>query len=167
VILVLSVIGVPLAAGLLVLSMRRRLLVTVVDGESMEPALRSGDRVLVHRTRRIHVGQIVVLEFPDLPSGKAPVTERGRQLLLKRAVAVQGDRLPAEWEYPDRYEIAGTVVPPGSVVVLGDNRATSWDSRHYGFVRRERLVGVMIRHLPRSGVAEVEPEPSSERGRKH
>jgi signal peptidase I len=153
--IVVPVIGSLLAAGLLVLTLRRRFLVTVVDGASMEPALRSGDRVLVHRTTRIRVGQIVVLEFPDLPSGRAPVTERGRQLLLKRAVAVQGDRLPTEWEDPDLDEIAGTVVPPGSVVVLGDNRATSWDSRHYGFVRRERLVGVMIRHLPGPGVAEV------------
>jgi signal peptidase I len=155
--IVVPVIGSLLAAGLLVLTLRRRFLVTVVDGASMEPALRSGDRVLIHRTTRIRVGQIVVLEFPDLPSGRAPVTERGRrQLLLKRAVAVQGDRLPTEWEDPDLDAIAGTVVPPGSVVVLGDNRATSWDSRHYGFVHRERLVGVMIRHLPGLGVAEVE-----------
>jgi signal peptidase I len=153
--LVLTLIGLLVAAGLALLSIRRRFLVTVVDGASMEPALRSGDRVLVHRTQRIRVGQIVVLEFPDLPSGRAPVTERGRQLLLKRAVAVQGDRLPTEWEDPDLDEIAGRVVPPGSVVVLGDNRATSWDSRHYGFVRRERLVGVMIRHLAGPGVAEV------------
>jgi signal peptidase I len=154
--IVVPVIGSLLAAGLLVLTLRRRLLVTVVDGASMEPALRSGDRVLVRRTKRIRVGQIVVLEFPDLPSGRAAVTERGhRQLLLKRAVAVQGDRLPTEWEHPDLDEIAGAVVPPGSVVVLGDNRATSWDSRHYGFVRRERLVGVMIRHLPGPLVAEV------------
>jgi signal peptidase I len=159
--LVLPAVGVLLAAGLLVLSARRRLLVTIVDGQSMEPALRSGDRVLVRRTKRVRVGQVVVLEFPDLPSGRIPATERGRQLLLKRAVAVQGDRLPAEWEYPDVDEIAGTVVPPGSVVVLGDNRATSWDSRHYGFVRRERLVGVMIRRLPRSGGAEVEDAPQA------
>ncbi|GAA3709212.1 S26 family signal peptidase [Nonomuraea antimicrobica] len=155
--LVLPAVVVLLAAGLLVLSVRRGFLVTVVDGTSMEPALRSGDRVLVRRTKRIRVGQIVVVEFPDLPSGSAPATTRGRQLLVKRVVAVQGDRLPTEWEYPDVDGIAGTVVPPGSVVVLGDNRATSWDSRHYGFVRPERLVGVMLRHLPGSGgVTEVE-----------
>jgi signal peptidase I len=86
----------------------------------------------VHRTKRIREGQIVVLEFPDLPSGRAPMTGRSRRLLLKRAVTAQGDRLPTEWEDPDLDEIAGTVVPPGSVVVLGGNRATSWDSRHHG-----------------------------------
>ncbi len=43
------------------------------------------------------------------------------------------------------------VVSPGHVVVLGDNRPTSWDSRHYGFVPRDRLVGVAIRRFPPPG----------------
>jgi signal peptidase I len=33
------------------------------------------------------------------------------------------------------------------VLVLGDNRATNWDSRHHGFVCRDRFIGVAIRRL--------------------
>ncbi|MEV4001633.1 S26 family signal peptidase [Actinomadura sp. NPDC049753] len=38
-------------------------------------------------------------------------------------------------------------VPPHTLVVLGDNRPVSWDSRHYGYVPRHRIVGVMLCRL--------------------
>lgn len=150
-----------LGIGLLLLWVRCGFLATTVDGSSMEPALRSGDRVLVRRTKRVRPGQVVVFQFPDLPNAKAPVAKRDRQLLVKRAVAVPGDRLPVEWEDPDIHVLAGTTVPRGSLVVLGDNRATSWDSRHYGFVRRDRFIGVVIRRLPRSENTENQRQQDS------
>ncbi|MEV6827390.1 S26 family signal peptidase [Amycolatopsis sp. NPDC051102] len=133
-------------AGLLaVFAARRLLILTTVDGPSMTPALQPGDRVLVRRTRRPRRGQVALLRFPQLPSG-APT---GDQLLLKRVVAVAGDRIPAGWAEPDIHGLAGALVPAGCTVVLGDNRPTSWDSRHYGFVPREQLVGVVVRHVSR------------------
>jgi signal peptidase I len=81
-----------------------------------------------------------------LPSG-APA---GEQMLLKRVVALAGDRIPPEWADPDVHGLGGAVVPAGCVVVLGDNRPTSWDSRHYGFVPRERMIGVVVRHVSRA-----------------
>ncbi|MFJ1765377.1 S26 family signal peptidase [Amycolatopsis sp. NPDC088138] len=133
-----------LAAGSAVAA-RRGLILTTVDGASMAPELASGDRVLVRRTRRPRRGQVALLRYPRLPSG-APT---GEQLLLKRVVAVAGDHLPADWGDPDVHGLAGAVVPSGCAVVLGDNRPTSWDSRHYGFVPRDRLVGVVLRHVSR------------------
>ena len=64
-------------------------------------------------------------------------------------MAVPGDRLPADWGWPDLRHIACQVVPNGSFVVLGDNRESSFDSRHDGFVHRDRFVGVVIRQLNR------------------
>ncbi|WP_410619936.1 S26 family signal peptidase [Amycolatopsis sp. cmx-8-4] len=136
------VFAVLLAAGGAVAA-RLLLILTTVDGASMAPELASGDRVLVRRTRRPRRGRVALLRYPRLPSG-APA---GEQLLLKRVVAVAGDRVPAGWADPDVHGLAGAVVPPGCTVVLGDNRPTSWDSRHYGFVPRERLVGVVVRHV--------------------
>ncbi|MFF3443781.1 S26 family signal peptidase [Streptosporangium sp. NPDC002721] len=153
---VLPAAGVLLAAGLLALWARRGLLATTVDGTSMEPALRSGDRLLVRRTKRARAGQLVVFVCPDPPHAAEPMPERDRPLLIKRVVAVPGDRVPVGWEDPDMQEIAGTVVPRGSLVVLGDNRETSWDSRYYGFVRRERFVGVVVRRLSGPETARVE-----------
>jgi signal peptidase I len=133
-----------LAAGCAAVA-RRVLILTTVDGSSMTPDLRSGDRVLVRRTRRPRRGRVALLRYPRLPSG-APV---GEQLLLKRVVAVAGDRVPPGWADPDVHGLGGAVVPGGCAVVLGDNRPASWDSRHYGFVPRERLVGVVVRHVSR------------------
>ncbi len=134
-----------LAVAVLVLA-RRRYLVTTVDGPSMEPALRCGDRLLVRKTRRLRKGQIAVFAFPDRPrAGSDPP----RQLLIKRVVAVPGDRVSAAWGGPGLRDLSGLAVPPGSFVMLGDNRATSWDSRHYGLVGRDRLTGVVIRRLSR------------------
>ncbi|GAA0320752.1 S26 family signal peptidase [Actinoallomurus spadix] len=149
--LVLAVTAPVLAVVAAVLAIRLGLLVTTVDGTSMEPALRPGDRVLVRRTRRVRPGVLVVFEYPDLPSGKVPPPGRDRQYLIKRVVAVPGDRLPAAWADPDVQGIAGAVVPPGSLVVLGDNRAASWDSRHYGFLPRARVVGVAVRRFGSEG----------------
>ncbi|WP_248965282.1 S26 family signal peptidase [Sphaerisporangium perillae] len=154
--LALPAAGMLLAIGLLTLWVRRGFLAATVRGTSMEPTLRPGDRLLVRRTKRVHAGQVVVFVYPGPPHAGEPVPERDRTLLIKRAVAVPGDRVPVAWELPDVHHVAGTVVPRGSLVVLGDNRATSWDSRHYGYVRHDRFIGVAVRRLPRRETSEVD-----------
>lgn len=69
------------------------------------------------------------------------------RLYIKRAIAVAGDSVPVD-RVPSLREIRETTVPPGALVVLGDNAATCWDSRDYGFVHAEQFVGVVIRRLP-------------------
>ncbi|MEV0659793.1 S26 family signal peptidase [Actinomadura luteofluorescens] len=154
--------GVLLAAGALTGWVRRRYLVATVDGPSMEPALHSGDRLLVRRSRRVRAGQIVVVRIrpptldaplPDDP-GPGPDEEipfvrddPDGLLYVKRAVAVAGDPVPVD-RVPSLRETRQATVPPGALVVLGDNAATSWDSRDYGFVRADQFIGVAVRRLP-------------------
>ena len=86
-----------------------------VDGPSMEPAYRHGDRVLVNRLayarREPAVGDVVVVRDPDDAS----------RHLLKRVAAAKG--------------------VDGSVFVLGDNAAMSRDSRVFGALPRSAIVG--------------------------
>ena len=155
-----------LTGGLLTvgLVLRRAFLVTTVDGSSMEPALRSGDRLLVRRTKHPRVGQVVVFHYPDFLKAKAPPDKRSGLYLIKRAVAVPGDQLSTDWGSPDLHNISGQTVPPGSYVVLGDNREASFDSRIEGYVSRERLVGVMIRHMagPADQARDLDSHPESD-----
>ena len=84
----------------------------------MAPSYGAGDRLLVNRLayvmRRPRVGDAVVLRDPELAD----------RLLLKRIDAVL-DEGPG----PHRY------------FVLGDNFTESRDSRHFGPVTRDRIVG--------------------------
>lgn len=72
--------------GLAVVLLRRRYLVVTVRGTSMEPTLRSGDRVLVRRVMvaAVRVGDVVVLRNPQ---SEQPATAS----VLPQAVT---DRMP-------------------------------------------------------------------------
>jgi signal peptidase I len=152
--------GVLLVSGALTGWVRLRYLITTVDGPSMEPTLHSGDRLLVRRTRRVRAGQIVVVRIQpptlDAPPPDAPAPDEETPvmrvhpdglLLVKRAIAVAGDPVPVD-RVPCLRETRKTTVPPGALVVLGDNAPTSWDSRDYGFVPADRFIGVAVRRLP-------------------
>lgn len=120
-----------------------------VDGESMVPALHHDDRVLVTKSYdRLTRGDVVVVDIG---------TNGGAERILKRLVALPGDRVRIDddvatvngvVENADALvRVSGTgetraemVVPADSVVVLGDNRAISLDSRFIGPVARKRVL---------------------------
>jgi signal peptidase I len=112
-----------LAAALLA---RRRLLLVTVTGSSMAPTYAEGDRLLVRRARRARRGSVVVLRGPG-------------GLRVKRVAAAAGDPVPAGMPVPD------AVVPPGRLLVLGDNPDRSADSRTGGYLAAADLVGVAVR----------------------
>lgn len=91
----------------------------VVEGPSMEPAYRAGERLLVnrraYRRRAPARGDVVVLRDPEEPA----------RYLLKRIATA-----------PDSIEPG-----PSRTYVLGDNAAASRDSRHFGPVARSQIVG--------------------------
>jgi signal peptidase I len=122
-----------------------------IPSDSMAPTLRSGDRVLVDK-RAYHGG---APRRGDLAVFRAP---RTGEILLKRVVAIGGDtvgiedgvlvvdgRRPrepyADPEAIDSVYFGPVRVRPGTVFVLGDNRANSEDSRAFGAVPTGRLIG--------------------------
>jgi signal peptidase I len=108
---------------------RARLVVVTVTGESMQPLIARGARVLVRRTRRFSRGDIVLLR----PYGV------GTQM-LKRVVAVAGDPVPAEFHDA----LAVGVVPDATLLVRG-TAADSLDSRQLGPLPTTSVVGVVAR----------------------
>jgi len=124
---------------------------TRVEGQSMEPNLHTDQRLVVEKlSYRFHGPQrfdVVVLKLP----------QQGEELLIKRVVGLPGETVeirngivhingqPLEEPFLDVQTRPGRdnhlVVPPLHVYVLGDNRDHSNDSRSFGPVPIENIVG--------------------------
>ncbi|MEU0386592.1 S26 family signal peptidase [Streptomyces chartreusis] len=123
----------------------RRLLVVTVHGPSMAPTHHHGDRLLVRRTRTVRRGQVVVVLRPRSPAIWRQ--DRHSPLIVKRVAAVPGEPVPPGLVPPHAEGHEGRV-PPGRVVLLGDNAAASVDSRQLGFFPLDDVLGVVTRSLP-------------------
>lgn len=143
--------------------LRRRLLVVTVEGQSMQPTLQAGQRLLVRRIRSaipLHASQIVVVtntgrSRPPAQSSRSSSQnglDVGPPYLVKRLVALPGGHIPDTFNIPNRTHPtsllrAGDLVPTGHIVLLGDNQSASYDSRHEGYFPESRLVGYVVRNL--------------------
>lgn len=122
----------------------------VVQGPSMQPNLNYGQRVMVEKItyRLLHGprrGDIVIVDVPgeNEPLIKRVVALSGEMVEVRSGqVWINGELLEEDWathrggpNYPS------TLVPPLHVFVLGDNRGSSRDSRSFGAVSVDRLVG--------------------------
>lgn len=126
-----------------------------VVGNSMLPQYHSGDSLLLLKSYRrfapLDSGDIVVLQ---LKHGKL-----AGQDLVKRVVFIQNTQGTAKWpetvetsrgNIPTRLlfplEAAGIApTPPNSIWVVGDNLMNSTDSRDFGPVSRDEVIGKVLR----------------------
>jgi signal peptidase I len=126
-----------------------------IPSASMAPTLKPGDSVLVEKLdpAAAHRGQLVAFHAP-----------RSGDILIKRVVAIAGDRVGIEdgalvvndrrqheaYANPkaiDSVYFGPVTVQAGSVFVLGDNRGDSVDSRSFGAVPRRDLIGQVVARI--------------------
>lgn len=127
-----------------------------VSGLSMEPHIASGEYVLIntvaYRVGTPRRGEIVAFRRDGDARGlfiKRVIGLPGDRIRIDRgAVFVDGDRLAEPYvHYPDDRSYPEMTVPPASIYVLGDNRVESEDSRVFGPIAQDRLVGRAIAGL--------------------
>jgi len=124
-----------------------------IPSGSMEPTLLPGDRIVVAKAGLFgqpHPGDVVVFHYPLDPRQdfvKRLIAVGGQTVQLRNSrLYVDGKRvpepyLPAGLTFPD---FGPVTVPAGSYFMLGDNRNNSDDSRVWGYVRQNLVVGRVL-----------------------
>jgi len=133
----------------------------IVEGASMDPTFETGNYLIVdeltYRFRPPERGSILIFKYPKDP----------RKSFIKRVIGLPGERVAisdgqvtiTNAEYPEGfvldepYVILGKkdssnyILGAGEYFVLGDNRASSADSRIWGPVPENNIVGRPIVRL--------------------
>lgn len=122
--------------------MRRLLLVVEVQGISMLPTLEDGDRVLVCR----YWYNIKALK-QKITVFNPPLVTLKKELFIKRVQALPDEHYKTYLPWSDT--TSTWVIPEGSVFVESDNKSSRSDSRSWGALPVENIVGVVILKLPK------------------
>lgn len=136
-----------------------------VKGASMEPTFQSGDYIITskitYKFKKIERGDVVVFNSPKNPNIE----------YIKRIIGLPGDKIEIrnnevyvnDSVLPETYIAAKTnvwdngfikegkpiIIPQNYVFVMGDNRPRSSDSREFGPIPINSIVGVVIyRYFP-------------------
>ncbi len=123
-----------------------------VEGQAMSPTLQDQDRLIVNKlayvTGEPQLGEIAMMRYPKDPT----------RSFIKRIIAAGGDTVRIEngqvyrndeplvepfvtERNASRDDWGPQVVPEGHYFMLGDKRNNSSDSRHWGFVPRDHILG--------------------------
>jgi signal peptidase I len=94
-----------------------------VEGDSMNPGYKAGDRLLISPALLLFSppteGDVVVIQHPKDPDKQ----------IIKRVIGIPGDR------------VEGVELGADEYFVLGDNKGKSEDSRHFGKIMRNQILG--------------------------
>ncbi len=134
-----------------------------VSGNSMEPTIMSDSMVVINKLAygiAIPFGDELIIQWAEPKKGDIIVYIYDHKMVLKRCEGIAGEVLDyssdsgysirvGEKDFPlsegqfQRIKF-DTVVPPGTVFAIGDNPLHSVDSRDYGFVPIENILGRIV-----------------------
>ncbi|MCA9409907.1 MAG: signal peptidase I [Candidatus Omnitrophica bacterium] len=153
-----------------------------IPSPSMLDTLKINDRVFVNRLAYMfddpHVGDIVVFRVPET----IPNYDPEKPIWIKRVVGVEGDTVRIDHnrlvindqlvddppffkknpymsnlQNGDRYH--DVKVGKNQVLVFGDNSANSYDSRYWGPIDKDRIIGkAFVRFWPPSRIGPIHGE---------
>ena len=140
-----------------------------IPTESMCDPLQVGDSVLAEKITlelggTVSTGDVIVFENPEKGSEKDVLCKRviaraGQTIDMKDGLAnVDGKKLTEDYAKGDSYPLYlgkgkhisyPYKVPEGEIWVMGDNRENSADSRYFGPISEDSVIGICVmRYLP-------------------
>ena len=151
-----------------------------ISGNSMNNTFQDGDRVLIWNIGYQPVrNDVVVFDATDYSSASS------QTFFIKRIIAKENDRIDYQvkdahsgwlyvndlyvqevfkWEYENLYPEGlsfsnSFLMPKDKILVMGDNRSNSTDSRSFGLVDEKDIVGkVLFRFYPFQKIGNPSPE---------
>ena len=164
---------IPILVGFLIAAVIKTFFVSVVkvDGTSMYPNLQNNERVLMLHKAKIKRDSVVVFDAYGVDRNNTSLTKDTKY--VKRVIALPGDiveyrdngqlfvngKFRSQGYITSQQQVDGTLktaanLPKAKGVVLGTgstfkvpkgkyNRSVSNDSRYYGFVPRNKILGVV------------------------
>lgn len=159
-----------------------------IPSESMVPTLKVNDKLIVdkvsYRFTNPQRGDIVVFSPTDTIIKNDPTL---KDAFIKRVIGLPGDKVelkagrvyinnkPLQESYlaegqqtvvdvcasvNQPYLSKPVTIPPNSYLVLGDNRRNSYDSRCWGIVPEDRILGrAIVRFWPPNRLGELDRSP--------
>lgn len=120
-----------------------------VDGASMDQTLEDGQILLLYKLSNIDYGDIVVLD------------EKEGEIIIKRIIGmpkdtvsikdntvyVNGEELEEDYAYGETSDYEEITLGDDEYFILGDNRPISKDSRYFGPVKEDEIIGKVIFRL--------------------
>lgn len=147
-----------------------------VRGASMEPNFEDGEYLIIdelsYRFREPRRGEVIVFRFPNNPSqffikrivglpGETVAVENG-QVRIQNNQYQQGVLLDESPYLETTIRTSGQTIlqlGPDEYFVLGDNRVASSDSRNWGMLHRDLIIGrALLRAFPLDRLGVFEPK---------
>ncbi len=121
-----------------------------VDGASMDQTLEDGQILLLYKLSNIDYGDIVVLD-----------EEKEGEIIIKRIIGmpkdtvsikdntvyVNDEELEEDYAYGETSDYEEITLGDDEYFILGDNRPISKDSRYFGPVKEDEIIGKVIFRL--------------------
>ena len=121
-----------------------------VDGASVDQTLEDGQILLLYKLANVDYGDIVVLD-----------EEKEGEIIIKRIIGMPGDtvsirdntiyvngeEVEEDYAYGETSDYEEITLDDDEYFILGDNRPISKDSRYFGPVKEDEIIGKVIFRL--------------------